>query len=85
MKKTLWIEVKETLTRNIGIEINDTDFTQEQADNLIRIGEDGDEFDCQSEEYNILQGYLGHDNVSDSGGFEEVQIYIKSGKEVNHA
>lgn len=72
MKKILWIEVSETVKRNIGLEIGE-DISEEDAQELLDLH--GDEFDMDSEEYPILDGYLGTE-ISDSDGFFDVNIYI---------
>lgn len=75
MKKHLWITAKETVSKSIGLEIG-KDISEEDADKLIKMAEENDEFDTSTEEYDELNGHLG-DNVYDSEGFTSVDICTK--------
>ncbi len=74
-KKILWIKVTEKVSRNIGLVI-DEDFSQAQADKLLQLIDETDRFGPETEEYSFLQSFLG-DDISDTEGFEDVEIYIE--------
>lgn len=75
----LWINATEKVSLSIGLEIG-KDITQEKADELIALIEEDDEFSNDTKEYGILSNYLTLDYVTDSDGYEGVDIYIREEK-----
>ena len=75
MSKYLWIDVKETVSKSIGLEIG-KEISQEQADYLLSLTEKKDEFDTDTEEYSLLDGFVGN-HIYDSEGFSDTTIYVK--------
>ena len=71
----LWIDVKETISKNIGLEIGE-DISEEDAQYLMDLGDRRDTFDSHDDDYFKLNDLLGSE-VCDSEGFNDVEIYIK--------
>ena len=76
MKRIIWIEVKETVTRNIGLEIGD-EMTEDKAKELIDKTKETEECDWDNPIYSKLQCLLGNDSISDTNGYHDIQVYIE--------
>lgn len=80
MRKIIWILVKETVSRNVGLTIGE-DITQEKANELLNITKTTDDgwLEPNSDGYATLDQYLG-DGIEDTDGFTDIQIYLEDDK-----
>lgn len=75
MSKIIWIKVKETVSRNIGIEVGD-EISQDEANDLINKLEFEEKIDWENPLYHKIQGLLGRDSISDIEGYHDIQVYL---------
>ena len=75
MPKRLWINAKETVYKSIGLEIGE-DISQEDADKLIKMCENEDEFKENTSEYDEIKARLGRYSEYDTDGLFDVEIGI---------